>query len=56
MLETGRVPIHIYAEKQCIKNWRLIAKAKCAKGLTLLFYEIAIKANLKLPNLTETEH
>ena len=37
LLETGRIPMHIYAKKNCIKNWNRISKAQCNSLLQLSY-------------------
>ena len=45
LLETGRIPISIYAKKACVKNWSRIVRKKC-NNLVVYSYQNAEKNNL----------
>ena len=41
LLETGRVPLSIFAKKNCIRNWSRITKNKCNKILQYAYMNMA---------------
>ena len=49
LLETGRVPLSLFAEKYCIKNWERIATKKC-NILVEVSYKNSIEENLVWSN------
>ena len=51
LLELGRIPIALYGQKNCIKNWARVATEKKANTLMLLSFEYSQQKNL---NWTES--
>ena len=54
LLETGRIPLCIYAKKICVKNWGRIVAYKC-NNMVQKSYQNSVNNNLVWPNSVKQE-
>ena len=54
LLETGRIPLSIYAKKSCIKNWSRIARNQC-NSILKTSYQNSLSKDLNWPNSIKQE-